>query len=514
MVLRAGSNAGSNVSNPSAVSAAGGGIPYKPQIVTTRCKIPNGGVAFEYFTYPDGYRQIDSRIAYYIGPQNVSQIQVGTYNFQETTNGDIVPGFDYNYRCAIETTAGLNYPLYFNNGLITSVPSGIAYNLSDIAVDIKFAAGSTCYIRQSQFVPVPSYTVVAADNSLASTDTNTLSANTSTTQVYGTGAMSPASGQPNNLPFVIGIPAVPMVAAALLGDSIYNGTGDAVSALGSCGYMERGLESVGANNYPIPHIKQSVSGWQLLNATNVVAPRLRNFWPFCTHLCLGLATNDMGAGTALATMQARFLAVANDVKSIIGPYGKPLKLAATGVLPKTSSTNGVTAATIANGGSGYANSSTFNVTIAGGTFSPNAAIVSVTTNGSGVVTTVNSIVNIGYYTVNPATPNSPSGGAGSGLQLNLTFGNFLDAQSQTPLGGFTLGGIRDQYNSWLQSIVGAGILDYYIDVNSTLADSGTPNVWVTNGTNQYSTVDGTHPSQTGHLLAAPVVTAWALTITP
>jgi hypothetical protein len=75
--------------------------------------------------------------------------------------------------------------------------------------------------------------------------------------------------------------------------------------------------------------------------------------------------------------------------------------------------------TIAAGGTGYAVSSTFNVTTAGGTGTQ--AIISVTTNSSGVVTTINNMSNFGAWSVNPASPNSPTGGTGTGLSLNLTF---------------------------------------------------------------------------------------------
>jgi hypothetical protein len=75
--------------------------------------------------------------------------------------------------------------------------------------------------------------------------------------------------------------------------------------------------------------------------------------------------------------------------------------------------------TIASGGTGYAASATFNLTTAGGTGTQ--AVVSVTTNGSGVVTTINSISNFGSWSVLPTTPNTPTGGAGSGCTLNLSF---------------------------------------------------------------------------------------------
>lgn len=79
-------------------------------------------------------------------------------------------------------------------------------------------------------------------------------------------------------------------------------------------------------------------------------------------------------------------------------------------------------ATIAAGGTGYGNAQTFNVTVAGGTTSQ-AATVNVTSNSSGVITTINSVTVPGSYTVLPTlSGNAVTGGSGSGLTLNLVFG--------------------------------------------------------------------------------------------
>ena len=84
---------------------------------------------------------------------------------------------------------------------------------------------------------------------------------------------------------------------------------------------------------------------------------------------------------------------------------------------------GVLSATLSggSGGSGYAVSSTFNVTIAGtGNVTP--ATISVTTNSSGVITTVNSVVSAGTYsgTSPGTTPVAVVGGTGTSATLVLT----------------------------------------------------------------------------------------------
>ncbi len=92
--------------------------------------------------------------------------------------------------------------------------------------------------------------------------------------------------------------------------------------------------------------------------------------------------------------------------------------------------NSLISATLgASGGSSYALSATFNVTVAGGT-AIIPAVISVTSNSSGVVTTVNSIINPGEYTVLPTlTNNVVTGGAGSGLEITLVF-NSAQAAAQ------------------------------------------------------------------------------------
>jgi len=78
----------------------------------------------------------------------------------------------------------------------------------------------------------------------------------------------------------------------------------------------------------------------------------------------------------------------------------------------------VTAAIIADGGSGYTNG-TQTLTVVGGTGT--AAQISVEVVGN-VVDSINSITVPGAYTVNPPTPATTTGGGGTGCTLRLTIG--------------------------------------------------------------------------------------------
>lgn len=82
--------------------------------------------------------------------------------------------------------------------------------------------------------------------------------------------------------------------------------------------------------------------------------------------------------------------------------------------------------------------------------------------------------------------------------------------NQTPRTGFAVGGVRDQVNTYYDTLLAATTIDGIINGN-TDAESGTiPGVWVVNGSGNYATSDGTHPSGTMHaLMATRVQTAMA-----
>lgn len=144
-------------------------------------------------------------------------------------------------------------------------------------------------------------------------------------------------------------------------------------------------------------------------------------------------------------------------------------------------------ATINVGGTGYGNAQTFTVTVAGGTHSSTAQI-SVTSDVSGVVTTINSVSQAGSYTVLPTlTANVATGGTGTGLTLDLVFGILTktittNGEYTTTTASFT------QFSTTSVSGVGATFngatfgLDAY-----TIADPGT---YITFPSNHVATTGG------------------------
>jgi hypothetical protein len=129
----------------------------------------------------------------------------------------------------------------------------------------------------------------------------------------------------------------------------------------------------------------------------------------------------------------------------------------------------VTAATLANGGTGYKVGEL--LTLQGGTFTTPAQIT-VTSVAGGVITSF--IANLGQYTALPTNPASVTGGTGSGAQFNLSTFTTWSTPNRT-LGTFK---VTTPYNvndpdsaSFIDSLVIAGNLG---TITLTGIDPGTP----------------------------------------
>lgn len=73
--------------------------------------------------------------------------------------------------------------------------------------------------------------------------------------------------------------------------------------------------------------------------------------------------------------------------------------------------------------------------------------------------------------------------------------------------GFEPGGKRDQLNAMIDAALVAGEIDGVIDPNVDWEDQANPGKWVTNGTANFPTSDGVHPSATFHALVGNRVSA-------
>lgn len=402
------------------------------QIIVNQCVIPNSNRQGTASGRTDV--QIQTRYSHTIGPQPVSQIQVGNCGFYLGATGETVIGNDYTWEAAIELTSPVTYQEFYTIGtVIADIPNGCPIIVNQSPVGYDFAAGTLFWLRQGFIISVDTNFLPLATGGSPTGSAGYISPLT-TSQVPGTGALTtPAGGTAFGVagpPLILGVPALPMAAVCYVGDSIADGTGDTIyNPNGDVGFIGRGLH--GVNGFNTPYVKSTVGSWTYSNAGIDKAPRMRAVWPYVTHIINELGTNDIANATTLSTMQGYATAMWQAQKRVIGPYGKPLQVAQTLIMPRTTSTD-----------------------------------------------------------------------------------SWATAANQTPIAGFTVGGVRDQFNSWVKAQVGGGLLDAYIDVNQYVEDQSNSGKWITNGTANYPTTDGIHPSTALHILAAQSVNAWALNINP
>lgn len=62
--------------------------------------------------------------------------------------------------------------------------------------------------------------------------------------------------------------------------------------------------------------------------------------------------------------------------------------------------------------------------------------------------------------------------------------------SNVPVTGFAVGGVRDQFNAWLDTKLADGTIDYVLDFNPDVESAVTPNTWDVYADDTY---DGVHP---------------------
>lgn len=421
--------------------------PSKPQIITTRCGMPTNIIS------ATSTIRSEVRQRLYVGSQVISQIQIaaGGYIFASTGGGLMPYPNDYDYEAAIEILSptcafeftwegdrpAYNKTLENYHSRLKTVPTGADIILSNPLSGISIPAGGNFWLRHA--ISVPNQSCLTPwwlfQTNIPSGDAVIISPN-SNSQVFGTGAFTTPPGGSTYTGIIpllmLGIPVAPMVSVVMIGDSIGNGTGDTVSALGSCGFIARGLESVGPNNYPVPYARITLPGWLAAFASNVLLNgAITGFYKYTTHIFIELGTNDISNGYTLSQLQGYITILAQNAKNVIGPYGKPPKVAISTILPRTTSTD-----------------------------------------------------------------------------------NFTTLTNQTPNAGYTVGSTRDQFNAWLLTQVGLGLIDTVVDPCQYIESQSTPGVWIVNGTANYATADGIHPTPAAAILAARAVTTWASTITP
>ncbi len=95
-----------------------------------------------------------------------------------------------------------------------------------------------------------------------------------------------------------------------------------------------------------------------------------------------------------------------------------------------------------------------------------------------------------------------------------TTNNWTDAAGQTPKAAFVVGGKRDQYNAWLRTLPGGGLVDDIIDITTVTDDPVNPGKWYTTGATNFPTADSVHPASGMVTRMSGLVNTWALGIKP
>lgn len=376
--------------------------------------------------------RLECRYQRLMGPQVVSQLRMLIPDFYLSPTGEQLLGNSFTWEAAIENLSpSMDQELFTYGNNFPTALDGNPSMISSSPININMVAGGELYLRQAFSVASDTLFIPVGTGGAASGDGCYISPSV-TSQINGTGALTQPSGGVtfgSTTGVLLGVPVAPMAAVVYVGDSIADGTGDTTDAVGNIGFIARGLETV--NGSTMPYLKETVGSWTFLYATLSTSPRLRSLWPYETDIVIELGTNDITNSESAATIEGYATAMCTAAHAVIGPYGKPLKVAFTTLMPRTTSTD-----------------------------------------------------------------------------------SWATAANQTPVAGFAIGGIRDQYNAWLKANVGNGCIDYVIDSGAAVENPSVHGVWVTNGTANYPTIDGIHPTTAAHILASVPVNAWASGIAP
>ena len=90
--------------------------------------------------------------------------------------------------------------------------------------------------------------------------------------------------------------------------------------------------------------------------------------------------------------------------------------------------------------------------------------------------------------------------------------NWISLVDQTPNPGWGSGGARDQINAALETALTNGLVDALSGTLSAVCDPADDHYWLSNGTNDYMTADGTHPRPAAYALLAQPLRASLLSL--
>ncbi len=276
------------------------------QVVASRGSIPGNTTNATVLT--DGTKtRLECRMKVFFGPQPCGDIRVLLGNFNATGSSAEVDGpNDLTHDLAFEALDASAFAPFKFQGvpLLVNKPGGIV--LSD-GTPVDVAALGSAWIRSGvlvtngQFIPISSMFAISGESMPYSTE--------ATSQIMATGAVvnrTTGSTGPGGYPplAIIGLPKKNYPSAAILGDSLGAGTvGDSSSTVtGARGYIQRGFHRED-NSLIWPFVNLSRASERSQWQTGFSSYLRRSVYPYVSYLIDEAITNDVAAGTALATIQ-------------------------------------------------------------------------------------------------------------------------------------------------------------------------------------------------------------------
>ena len=298
---------------------------------------------------------------------------------------------------------------------------------------------------------------------------------------------------------VLGYPLVDGPSFVALGDSIFEGFTDSTGTQGAYGngMACRSMHQADFSN-PKPCINLARAGVQSSAFTG--GTKWKPYLAYGNTALEECGTNDISVGGVnAATIQSRLATLWALIRA-----GGISNIIRTKLLTSTSSAVGlISAYSVSAGGTGYPATSSFDLTLTGGTLaSPGtASVVNVRTNASGVAIAINSVTTLGAYAGAPSVPCATTGSTGSGCTLGCSFAGYFNAANQIANAGYGVGQTCTLVNNWLDTKLADGSVQALVQMNS-LRDQGDVTKWLTNGVPNYPTTDGLHPTPTLYEFAA------------
>ena len=401
-----------------ALSAEASGVPSATLPIGKQLVVSYTSTAQQAQTTATGYVHNEVRIGHYVGPNSASNIQIVYGNFYMASSApyEIPISNDITTEYALELASST--PFQWGGIQSTTFAGGTgAVKISDV-MSATLTAGALIHTRKRDSIADDTKLFLSQTKTAPDLEGRRMA---KASQLLNTGAFNSASTSSGGSAFpmlVLGVPTAPQASFLIIGDSIANGQNDS-NTITTGGFWQQALSSV--NGTTPPWHRQAEYGSSLTAHLPANSPLSKLIWPYVTDIYVQPGTYEISTGMALADVQALFMTICDYARSIVGPYGRKLRVHATTILPRIH--------------------------------------------------------------------DSPT--------------SYADYQ-QNPVAGFEVGGICDQYNAWLKSLVGSK-LDSVADIRSVVADPAHPSAWISNGTANYATPEGIHPNPPLHALMAPVL---------